>query len=136
MLASFCAVLSLVLLGGCGAPQAQITGTVTFEDRPVTSGTVMAVGKDGVPHYGQIAENGRFLVASVPPGAVQWAVTSPDPSAEIVPLPAPGQPLPPDRASTDAKWFPIPDRYAITSRADLQSNAQPGPNQFDIRLKP
>jgi hypothetical protein len=96
----------------------------------------MAVGKDGVPHYGQIADDGRFKVDALPPGAVLWAVTSPDPSAEIAPLPTPGHPLPPEPASTDSKWFPIPDRYALTSRADLQSKVQPGPNRFDIRLKP
>jgi hypothetical protein len=132
----FAALAFSALLSGCGAPTGNVSGMVTYDDRPVTSGTVMAVGKDGVPRYGDIAATGDYKIEGLPRGKIIWAVTSPDPNATIVPRPLP------DQASVAAAatpkphgaWFPIPDRYAITSLSDLRYELESNSQQYDIKL--
>ncbi|HEY1603413.1 MAG TPA: hypothetical protein VGG64_27665 [Pirellulales bacterium] len=113
-----------------------VSGTVTFGDRPVTSGTVMAVGKDGVPHYGDIAATGDYKIEKLPRGKIIWAVTSPDPTAAIVPRPPFDQPsiTAPATPKPHGAWFPIPDRYTLTSLADLRCELQSSSQRYDIKL--
>jgi hypothetical protein len=134
------AVASVIALLGCGRqPQAQLSGTVAYEGRTLTSGTVMAFGADGKPRYGQIANDGHYTIEAIPPGPVLLAVTSPDPNAEIEQRPRgtiitepAHEPVPlPNRAG---QWFPIPSRYAATSTSHLQCDAHDGANKFDVQL--
>jgi hypothetical protein len=118
--------------GGCSAPQADVTGVVTFEGRPLAIGGVMAVGVDGVPHYGAIGKDGRYALGGLPVGGAVWAVTSPDPDAPVVERPRDSDPPPPPAAH--GEWFPIPDRYSATSLSGLENELVAGANTFDIRL--
>jgi hypothetical protein len=128
---------ALVLLAaGCGDPKSEVTGTVTYEDCPLSSGTVLAVSSDGTTHYGRISPGGHYSLTALPTGTIIWAVTSPDPDAPIVErqrgteVELPRTTSPP----SPGKWFPIPDRYESTSTSKLKSELKPGPNKFDIRL--
>jgi hypothetical protein len=126
-----------MLLAGCRGAQSQVSGTVSYENVPLASGTVMAVGKDGVPHYGAIAANGQYKIEGLPAGSAICAVTSPDPNAVLVQRPrgsAPSLPSPDTAPPAAGKWFAIPDRYSATSLSKLQCELQPGANQFDIKL--
>jgi hypothetical protein len=127
---------ALLLASGCGAPKADVSGTVTYEDRQLSSGTVLAVSKDGTTHYGQISSDGHYSLSALPTGDTIWAVTSPDPSAPLVARPPGSEVVLPHTTSPppSGKWFPIPDRYEATSTSNLKNELKAGPNKFDIRL--
>ena len=125
---------SMTFLAGCGARQTQVSGTITFDDRPLASGTVMAVGSDGEPRYSEIDDSGQYAIDSLPSGVIIWAVTCPDPNAKIVLRPPPDQPFVAAPPSPAGNWFTIPERYEATSTSHLRCQLQRGHNRFDIKL--
>jgi hypothetical protein len=122
----------LLLLSGCGGRFGELTGKVTFQDKLVRMGSVLVVGKDGVPRSTTIQDDGSFAVGNVPAGQVRIAVTSPDPlTVHLVPPKHGTPPPPPDRS----RWFPIPAKYADFKESELVFTVRGGSNLFDIKLK-
>lgn len=62
-------------------PSTSVSGTVTSDGRPVVFGTVTLLAVDRRAYSASIGADGHFTVANVPPGPVQIAVSSPDPTA-------------------------------------------------------
>lgn len=62
-------------------PATEVSGTVTSDGRPVVFGTVTLLAVDRRAYSAAIGADGRFTVSNVPPGPVQIAVSSPDPTA-------------------------------------------------------
>ena len=62
-------------------PSTEVSGTVTSDGRPVVFGTVTLLAVDRRAYSAAIGADGRFTVSNVPPGPVQIAVSSPDPTA-------------------------------------------------------
>jgi hypothetical protein len=151
------AALSLGLLvtfasSGCGLGQGKVAGTVTFRGKRVAVGTVVLVGSDGLPAYGNIREDGTYVIARVPTGAARVAVNSPDPAAvarardklsrpaislpppltdKKLVLPHPEPPAPADRKN----WFPIPGQYANPKTSGLTCDVKEGSNTLNLELQ-
>jgi len=131
-------VLGLFFLG---RPTGVVTGRVTFRGKPVYTGSVIIVGKDGVAATGPIETDGSFTVAKAPVGEVSIGVVSKDPvylhrvgiikrSREPVKASALTA-APYDRK----KWFPIPKEYEEPVRSGLTFTVTKGENSFNIDLK-
>src|SRR4029077_6705571 len=75
----FC--LTFLAITGCGAGTGDVTGTVTYQGKTVASGTVLIVGSDSLPYYGNIQDDGTYTVPKVPTGPAKIAVLSPGPDA-------------------------------------------------------
>lgn len=124
---------AMLAILGCGEATTDVTGKVTFNDKPVVFGSVMIVGPDGLPKYGAIQPDGTYRVSGVRLGAARVAVSSPKP---------PGLKLPgdnkkkvgreeglDDRRPADANatvdpaiakgWFTLPDKYGDPSTSNL-----------------
>lgn len=126
------AVLLALLAAGCGAGRGDLGGAVTYQGKPVSSGTVTAVGSDGVPKSGFIAD-GKYEVRDLPAGQVKLAVTSPDPG-RAPPKSRKGEsgPAPkPERAG----WVPLPEKFADLATSGLTADLKAGANSHDIELK-
>ena len=110
-----------------------ISGKVTYKDKPVTYGTVLVVGKDGASVQAPI-KDGAYYAPGVAVGEAQVAVNSPDPKhvgentgwkphqKKPEPLNIPG-------------WFAIPQKYETITTSDLKYQVKGGDNKWDIDLK-
>ena len=78
-------LLIALTVAGCGRRVGEVSGKVTYKDTPVVMGSVVFVGSDGIPHRGQIDQDGTYVVSDVPAGPVQVAVISPDPGPPLRP---------------------------------------------------
>jgi hypothetical protein len=125
-----------------GRPSGVVKGKVTFRGKPVYTGAVVIVGKDGVAAAGPIETDGSYVVQKVPVGDVAVGVISKDPvylhhvtvlrsSRTPVPASAFRAPSGLDRR----KWFPIPKEYEEPVRSGLSFSVKKGDNQYDIELK-
>jgi len=140
--AGFGLLIIVVGLFFLGRPRGTVTGRVTFRGKPVYTGSVIIVGKDGVAVAGAIETDGTYSVQKAPVGEVTIGVVSKDPvylhrvgalrkSREPVPASALTVPAGLDRR----KWFPIPKEYEEPVRSGLTFSVKKGDNQFDIDLK-
>lgn len=123
--------VALVALAGCGAGRGDLSGTVSYQGKAVESGSVAAVGSDGQPRTGFIAD-GRYEVKDLPAGPVKLAVSSPDPG-KVPRRSLRGGPAPAKADRTG--WFPLPEKYADLSKSELTADLTAGPNTHDIDLK-
>lgn len=67
--------VALVALAGCGGPTptAEVTGTFTYQGKPVAAGSVVvtSVEKPDLIAVGQLSDAGKFRVVGAPTGAVR-----------------------------------------------------------------
>ena len=137
-LANFLAVAAFLGLAGagCGGGIGTVSGTVTYQNKKVVSGTVMIVASDSLPYYSPIDKDGTYSVENVPAGEAKVSVTSLDPSGPKGRPGAPKRPVEKKEPAVDPKlWFSIPDRYADFSNSGLTVNVRRGPNTYDIKLE-
>jgi hypothetical protein len=146
-------LLWLFLVSGCGPSTGAISGTVTFNDAEVPSGTV-SFFVDGKPYETEIAD-GAYQISDVPTGEAKIAVIRLDPN----------QPDPYDalnRARTlmlerkaahpreidptvvtdpvqlevmQRKRHLLPFVYSSPNTSDLRFRVAAGANTFDIKLQ-
>jgi hypothetical protein len=152
-LASGAALFGLLALAGCGGGTGELTGTVKSGAKIVASGSVTAVGSDGIPHGAVIGPDGRYTLAGLPLGEVKLLVSSPNPAAQGKgPGGGPGgrnkegrgkegrQPPPteqPPEADPEIakKWFRISDDYGDLAKTSLRATVKAGRTEHDIDVK-
>ena len=126
---------------GCGGNDCTLIGNVTYKNRPVTVGSVIAVGADGIRQTGRIDADGRYSVDKLVAGPVKISVESPqppDPAARPARPPRPEGPAeaPPDYKPPDrTKWVQLPDKYTDPDQSGFGTTVKSGLNRFDIPLE-
>jgi len=142
-------VVSFVSVG-CGPSTTTVSGTVTYQNKPVKGGSVTFIALDtGKPAAsGSIKEDGTYSIPRVPVGEVKVCVDTKamDPSKVArFPkyAPPPGAPAPEgltgggtDKEEMIRRFVKIPDRYADPSTTDLQTTISGLGAKYDIQLKP
>jgi hypothetical protein len=121
---------------------ATLTGTVKYNNQPVTAGLVMAESKntDGRPAgtSAQIGPDGRFLLTNVPLGEVALGVNTMAAKAQVI-----GQAYAKNAAAAangksqkveTSKFVDVPTKYADPLKSPIKTTIQPGDNKFDIVL--
>jgi hypothetical protein len=120
---------------GCGGGTADVSGKVTYKGKPVTSGSVVFVGADGVAVAADIKPDGTYAATGVATGAVKVAVSSPNPAAAAAEPGGRGRgPAPAKPASPPAGWVALPAKYGSPDSSGLSTDLTPGPNTYDIPL--
>lgn len=131
------ALLALAVVG-C-QNRGDLSGTVTYQDRPLGYGTVLVVGSDGNTHQGPIEEDGRYTVRGVLTGPARLAVNSPDPVTPLVSRDGERRDADDEemrrRSALRSKWFAVPAKYGAPGTSELTVEVQKGMNAHDIRLK-
>lgn len=105
--------LAALAVAGCGDyPRSRVHGKVTFNNKPLTGGTVIFLGRDNMTYLADLRPDGTFAADGVPRGTVQVSVQQPPPR------PAP-RPNPPAGWTGDAKGAADPtDDKAKASRLE------------------
>lgn len=128
-----------LLAAGCGGV-GDVSGKVTYQGKPVVTGSVTFYGPDKTPYLGAIDERGNYKVVGVPTGARPVTVASPDP------LPPPGaksgkpsnpslpEGAPEPKATRPEGWRPIPANYGDPNASKLTFEVRGGTNTIDIPL--
>ncbi len=132
----------LLALAGCGTGKAEVTGKVTHHGKPVTWGTVIVQGPDGMPQSGAIQPDGTYLVQGVAAGPAKVGVISRDPGVRaggrgrrVDKGDAGGQQTAVTYPAVDrSKWFPLPEKYESPDTSGLTAILAPGANAHDIDL--
>jgi hypothetical protein len=134
---------------GCGK-RGEVSGTVTYNEKPLSFGSVTVMGDDGLTQVTPIGKDGSYRFESVVAGPAKFVVVCMDPKgAEIRRKalgrePAPGadgkgharlRPAPPSEEPSESKGTLIPFRYSDFSKTDLQFTVESGTNKFDLKLK-
>ncbi len=126
-----CAVALLVFVGavcvGCGSGVPQLSGTVTLDGSPMSTGQVVFKGDNLPTAYAEIQSNGTYVVktgssAGLPAGTYQVSVAA----YETLPSTDPTQP--PDRKLIS------PKKYESPKNSGLSFQVIPGSNTYDIEL--
>ena len=136
-LLGFLTILSLFLglpLLGCGPSVTEVSGTVTFKDRRLTSGSVIFVGQDGESSSSAIAEDGSYRIENAPLGPVRIAVAS-HPRVPPGLMNSPGK-APASREDAKDSTVKIPQRYDDHETSGLAYTVERGSHTFNIDLKP
>jgi hypothetical protein len=142
--------LFLALLAGlgCGSSTGTVTGKVTFNGQPVTSGSVVFHGADGRVDSGLLDTQGNYTITRAPVGTVKVAVMAAKSSTKVVGGGAPPGPpagkgkLKQGPDSTEkpipatVEKSPIPERYYDPEKSGLVYTVTSGTQVIDIDLKP
>lgn len=137
MLVGLCVLMGLV---GCGSDSPHVVpvkGKISYQGKPLTSGTVMLVPESsGYGATGQIQPDGTFTLTSfkqndgAAPGKYKVTV-------EVFPEATPGAPasgLPGMEFGPDQKP-PIPIEYSNVATTKLQALINDGPTELDFTLE-
>ena len=123
-----CLVAVSGLAAGCGGEGAQVGGTVTLDDVPLTTGTVSFYpNQPGPVAYGQIGSGGQYALSTgteegLTPGTYSVTVSA----TELVPA-TPSNPEPLPKLLT-------PERYQDKATSGIVVEVKPGNNEIPIKL--
>jgi len=126
------AFLALVALGCQG--QGNLSGKVSYQNKPVGFGTILMQGSDGNAKQGNIEKDGSYSVRGVATGAARVAVNSPDPKS-ITLLPNKNPKNKQEPYPDVPGWFAIPNHYENVATSGLTYTIKGGSNTIDIELK-
>jgi hypothetical protein len=135
-------VLVAALAVGCagGDKPASASGHVTYNGKPVTSGTVVLVAPDGkTSNPGPVQPDGTDSITASPAGTVKVVFDNPPPPRPTAP---PGQkaaandPEAKEKAEEAARYVPTPPKYKDPNQSGVTLNLKRGNNpNSDIVLQ-
>jgi hypothetical protein len=110
---------------GCGRPSYQldvapVTGKVTIDGRPLSSGYVTFVVGRGRASSGTIQPDGTFTMSTYEQGD----------GAQVGTHPVVVNPVPPDEYQAGPKPIPIPERYSRAGTSGFTFEVKPGEDNF------
>ena len=128
---SFFAIAAALSLLGCNnSGLTEVTGKVTFNDEPVTSGTISFVAADKPTAYGDIQSDGSYTLKTVKPGD---GATPGSYQVTVVAVQDQGNALPEDRTPLPPPTVPI--KYTSLATTDLTADVEGGKeNVIDFNL--
>jgi len=127
-------VLATALLaGGCGTPQGRVSGTVTYQNKPVEAGTVTFYVIGAPRPVAAVITDGKYEAVDISPGEAMVTVSGPPPSEPVgkTQKGEGGRPRPTPVPATSS----VPAKYADSSTSDLRFTVEPGENTIPINLK-
>jgi hypothetical protein len=120
---------ALLLAGlaiGCSRGTGNVSGTVKFNGKPLTDGTVIFYDQDNRVRSSKITAEGTYSVTEVRTGMAKITVAVPLPIVFV----GPGSTTPAPKAP------PVPARYADSERSGLTLDVVRGDQTHPIELEP
>jgi hypothetical protein len=119
---------------GCGRGKGSVSGKVTYQGKPLTSGVVIFIDDKGRPSSpATIGKDGNYLAPRVSTGAMKVAVDNPPPPS--FPKDKADDPTTKEARARAENYIPIPKKYKEANKSGLSFDVKPGPNVFDITLQ-
>ena len=83
LLSAGCMIVNLVVLGGCdnGPVRHKVSGTITFEKKPLKNGTITFYPESTGTQAGTVIADGKYLIPrdkGLLPGKYRVSISSPD----------------------------------------------------------
>jgi hypothetical protein len=132
---------------GCGASYGDVTGKVTYKNKPLTSGSVQLMASDG-SHTATIEEDGTYTIKNVPVGEAKVAVSARDEAkarefGKAITGKGGARGAGADKRPTGVRQpyeVPknlslIPEKYGDFDQSNLRVNVERGGTTFNIDLK-
>ena len=131
------ASLALAAASGCGPSNASVSGTVTFNNQPLPSGTITFSSDVGSkPVKAAPIVDGKYTITDFPTGLAKVSVvTTPPPSGGGAPPPGVNA-IPVPSAAAPGKYVPIPQRYSTPDKSGLTYEVKGGEQTKDFPLTP
>jgi hypothetical protein len=145
---------------GCGGGVGNVSGTVTYEGKPLKGGSVTLMKEGGATVFsGTIAEDGKYTVNGVQGGTYKVCVDTsylkppaagnkkflkgpaapkgfkPPPDMQLPEGYTPSNPAEAAAQASAKKYVAIPEKYSKAETTDLTYTATSGDQTFDIELK-
>jgi hypothetical protein len=123
---------------GCSQRLGSVSGKVTYRDRPVTYGTVLALCSDGLTRNANIEPDGSYRFENIPTGEVKFAVLSPEPADPDVSARKGGRDGPASGSIPTidkSKWFAIPEELGDPRRANAATVVNGVGIVYNIQLR-
>jgi hypothetical protein len=146
-LTAVCAGLLLAGLTGCsGQSWGKITGKVTVNDKPVTSGRITFMHDDGRTALAEIKPDGSYSLEKIPVGKLKVGIESMNFAAYEAKMPKrkeggkmqdpndPGAATPTALTKSGATPW-VPTRYNEPKSSGLTADVKDGDNKIDFPLK-
>lgn len=138
-----CVVVSAALQGCGGGPtRGTLSGKVTFNDKPLTAGTVIFSNKDASEiDRTSIQSDGTYKSDNVPLGEVRVAVLAPTGGPSMPPGAKLPSDLPADHpqaqlyANKGGAGVNLPKTLSDPATSNITVNVERGAKTFDIQLK-
>lgn len=139
-LTHWCGLVLLLATAGCGGQRlVSVSGKVTYHDKPVVYGTVLALCSTGITYNANIEPDGGYRFENIPQGQVQFAVISPEPiefDASARRAGRGGGPTPAAVPTIDkSKWFAIPDEFGDPRRSNITTAVNEVGTVYNIQLR-
>jgi hypothetical protein len=134
------ALLGGTLVAGCGKPTGEVTGTVSYDGKNLTEGTVTFTSESGGSAFATIENNGHYAAKKVPVGKVIVSVKASS-NTDAEKLKAMQNPKSPEEMKklmmpqVQKGKSGIPKKYQSPDSSDLSLDVKPGPQEYDIPLK-
>jgi hypothetical protein len=134
--------LLALVAAGCRSGSGSLSGTVTYQSKPLTGGSVIVYCSDRQIVHGVIGPDGRYAIPDVPRGpavvTVQTHPRTPFGTRFQPNLPAPvnGPIMPGESGPGVPAAAAIPPKYALPEESGLSVTVGPGPQTYDIDLLP
>jgi hypothetical protein len=131
-------LLPLPLAIGCGSQtKGTVSGTVTYQGKPLHSGFVTFVVENGAPLHTEIQSNGSYRLDKVPVGPVKIGIRPKSAGGKLqsTPMPRNRQDFAKAKSAMTESDTPIPPKYADPNKSELTYTVTKGPQQNDIVLK-
>ena len=130
----------LLAIPGCGGGRATatVTGTVSYQGKPLPAGKVSFWGPNDQVASALIGEDGTYEATNVPLGLVKVAVSTPlPPPPEIVKAAREGKRRfgKGELITVDSKTVSIPPKYSDPAKSGLSFTVTEGSQPFVIELK-
>lgn len=127
----FFSLTALIALGaaGCGPAPVEtgtLSGKVTFDDKPVTSGKVQVQNESGTAFAAKTDGEGKYTVAEPVPVGKYKVIVLPNDEAP------PAGSVPPPPKPKDTK--DIPEKYRQVLTSGLETTVNKGPNTYDVKM--
>jgi hypothetical protein len=129
------ALLLCTSLVGCGSSEAEVSGTVRCDGKPLPYGNIQFLGADGIPCAGQIQADGTFTVR-VPLGQAKVIVSCVDEAKQkrFVSKAAANHGRSAASVAPNVNFSLIPQRYADWNTSGLTVLVKQGKTMQDFDL--
>lgn len=133
------AILLFVTIAGCGGSGSkrklvQVSGTVTYEGKPLTSGTITFVGEGQSPvnAAGEISSSGTYKLSTETPG------DGAAPGSYKIRIESWASPPKMDETGVDPGKSAVPEKYGRIETSGLTATVKDSPatQKFDFALAP
>jgi hypothetical protein len=121
---------------GCGKKVGTVSGTVTYLNKPVTSGEVVFLSEDAkTGAHAHVQPDGSYKATDVPIGTMKVGLVNPPLRVPEHDPKVADSPEIKEAVKRAALYVPTPPGYRDPNQSGLTTEVKPGDNTYNLELK-